>query len=91
MPLSAQQMYLDRLPARQAEWMLFLSPLPSLPFMEARAKRDLLQQWQRLAKRFGVASAAQPPPRGVLALRGIAVEFVPLLLNPSTRETPTAD
>lgn len=77
MPLATQEIYLARLPARQAELQLLLIPIFSLPYMEKRTAQQVVEAIQRVAK-GGHLAEVPLVPRGVLALRGIRVEVVEL-------------
>lgn len=75
MPFAAQRAYLERLPRRQAEMQLLFADVVSLPWMEERDRKNVLMQWRRIAA--GPVPVTRPAPRGLLALHGIMVEFVP--------------
>lgn len=75
MPFAAQQVYLERLERRLAEYRLLLADAVSMPYADAETRRNALKHWQRIANPTPAVTVA---PRGALALRGVFVEFVPV-------------
>jgi len=72
MPQSAIGVYLDALPALQAEWCLLLSQAVSLPYMPSRVAREMLERWRRAID--GGQSSPRSTPPVLLQLIGIGIE-----------------
>lgn len=72
MPIAAINVYLERLPARQAELKLMLADVVSYPHIKKDAQDTSIKQWLREANANVVQKAKVASP-AILRLMGIGV------------------
>lgn len=75
MPIAALGAYMERLPARIAEYKLATAEAAMLPSLKDAARRSALRSWEREARRFS-GGTARVAPTAVLKALGIGVRFV---------------
>lgn len=73
MPMAAMTAYLERIPARQAEWKLMAAEAVSLPHMQQSAGRALTNSWMKEAQVFMPRTSVRVASPGRLKLMGIGV------------------
>lgn len=73
MPQAAIRLYLNRLPALQAEFRMLLSEAVIVPHLDAEARRTLLRRWEREAAQF-VADRERSTSVAAIRMMGIGVK-----------------
>jgi mannitol/fructose-specific phosphotransferase system IIA component len=73
MPMSAISAYLERLPARQAEWKMLMADPIALPHMKESDRRAMVNSWNTTMLKDAPARVATPAK---LKMMGIGVRFV---------------
>jgi hypothetical protein len=72
MPSGVIRAYLERLPARLAEWKMAMAEAVSLPYMREGQQRQIIAAWRRAAT-GGRPVPARPASDEVLRMMGIRV------------------
>lgn len=72
MPLTAIEAYLERLPARMAEWKMMMADPIALPHMKKRDAQKMMNNWNRA---MNENAPVQPASPAALMMIGIGVKF----------------
>ena len=73
--MAAINAYLERLPARMAEYKLAMAEASTVPHMKKNDRKQTLDAWQKAANVFS-PQKAKPASPARLKLMGIGVRFV---------------
>lgn len=74
MPMTTISAYVERLPARMAEWKLGMADAASIPHMKESARTSTLRDWLREASPEREGAEVVSPAR--LKMLGVGVRYV---------------
>lgn len=75
MPMAAVSMYMERLPARQAEWKLAMTQAAAIPHMKKENRKAAVRALEKQANEYREQEAHVASP-AKLKMMGIGVRFV---------------